>query len=190
MTVSSIVRGSRGRLALALALVLVVCAGAGWANAATATAMGAVSVPAGGTAAPSEGVQASSPRATVLQAQALFHELGYPLGKDRSGELGVQTRGALSYFQHKYGLPVTGYPDARTLAKMEAVAASLRGSTGVAQAPPHDLVEKALGTNPPVLTIAVTLAAIVALLALAGRRRGAQDSAAAEEAILPVSDER
>lgn len=181
------------RRTAALALVAMACAGACAAAPTPAPAMGAASLPeAGGTAASGQSpapAAADAPRATVLEAQSLFHELGYPVGGDRRGELGVRTRGALSYFQHKYGLPVTGYPDARTLAEMQAVAASLRGSPNVAGSTPHDAVEGVLGANPPVLVIAVALAAIVALLALSARRRAAQDSAAAEDAIVPLSED-
>ncbi len=120
--------------------------------------------------------------------QRLFHELGYPLGTKPLGGLGVRTRGALYYFQRKYGLPVTGYPDARTIAEMQSVAASLRGSSAVAQAPPHDLVERVLGDDLPILTIAIALAAVLCLLALSARDRPAQeDSATAEDTIIAAS---
>jgi len=177
------------RLERVLALVLVLCAGAGWGTLAPARA--AVS---DGTATPQRppaSATAQPARATVLEAQALFHELGYPLGAERAGELGVRTRGALSYFQRKYGLTVTGYPDPQTLAEMQTVAASLHGGATVAKSQPRDIVEDVLGRNPPVLTIAVALAAIVALLALSGRRSGArQDSATAEDTIVAASEDR
>jgi hypothetical protein len=126
-------------------------------------------------------------RATIIKVQRLFHELGYPLGTKPLGGLGVRTRGALSYFQRKYGLPVTGYPDARTIAEMQSVAASLRGSSAVAQAPPHDLVERVLGDDLPILMIAIALAAVLCLLALSAKQRSPQDSAAAEETIAVAS---
>jgi hypothetical protein len=127
-------------------------------------------------------------RATIIEVQRLFHELGYPLGTKPLGGLGVRTRGALYYFQRKYGLPVTGYPDARTIAEMQSVAASLRGSSAVAQAPPHDLVERVLGDDLPILTIAIALAAVLCLLALSARDRPAQeDSATAEDTIIAAS---
>jgi peptidoglycan hydrolase-like protein with peptidoglycan-binding domain len=139
-----------------------------------APAMGAVARPA-----PS--------RATVLQVQRLFRQLGYPLGSLPLGGFGVRTRGAISYFQHKYGLPVTGYPDTRTLAAMRGVAASLHGASSAPPAPPHDAIERTLGNGLPVLTIAVALAAVLALLALSSRGGPDQDSASAEETLPAAS---
>jgi hypothetical protein len=106
--------------------------------------------------------------ATVLTVQRLFRELGYPLGRERSGTFGVRTKGALAYFQRKYGLPVTGYPDVRTVAQMEAVAASLRAPP--ARAPrQRDLIAELLG-GAPIMALALACALGLALLALAGRR--------------------
>ncbi len=111
-------------------------------------------------------------RAKVVEAQRLLHELGYPLGKERTGRLGVRTRGALSYFQRKYRLPITGYPSVATLARMRAVAASLRPRPRprAPQAAPRDLVERFLGSDAPILTVGVALAVLLALLALSARR--------------------
>ena len=127
----------------------------------------------------------------MLQAQRLFRLLGYPLGGDRPGELGVGTKGALEYFQRKYGLSVSGYPNKPTLVLMSAVEASLRTGTDSAPAPsalvpavaaplrggpssprdqPRDLIERLLGDDLPYLTIAIGLAALLALLALSTRR--------------------
>ncbi len=126
-------------------------------------------------------VPQSAPRATVLESQRLLNELGYPLGKLPLGGLGVRTRGAISYFQRKYALPVTGYPDAVTLVAMRSVAKALRAAPATEQAAPHDLVERTLGDGAPILTIAVVLAAVLGLLALSARRRSAQDSPTAED---------
>jgi Putative peptidoglycan binding domain len=112
------------------------------------------------------------PRAEVLQVQGLFHVLGYPLGHERAGELGVHTRGAVSYFQHKYGLPVTGYPDPRTIAEMHAVAASLRAAPASAPGPRRDLVSRLL-PGVPVLALGLTCALGLVLLALATTRKPA-----------------
>lgn len=128
-------------------------------------------------------------RATIIEAQRLFYELGYPLGTAAPGGLGVRTRGALSYFQRKYGLPITGHPDARTIAKMRAVAVSLRGRSAVAQAPPRDLVERILGDGVPIFAIGIALAIVLALLALSTQRDSAQDSAATEDTIVVTSEE-
>jgi peptidoglycan hydrolase-like protein with peptidoglycan-binding domain len=125
-------------------------------------------------------------RATVLEVQHLFQQLGYPLGDKPLGGLGVRTRGAISYFQRKYGLPVTGYPNARTITKMQAVAASLRSNHGVKEAPPHDLVERVLGDHLPIFTIAIAIAVVLALLALSARQGSPQDSTITEDAI-PVA---
>lgn len=111
----------------------------------------------------------------MIEAQRLFGQLGYPLGSMPLGGLGPRTKGALRYFQNKYGLPVTGLPDARTLLLMHKVAASLRMPTpGVTHAAKrHDAVEGLLGDHVPILAIAVCLAAVLALLALTGRQRAA-----------------
>jgi peptidoglycan hydrolase-like protein with peptidoglycan-binding domain len=109
-------------------------------------------------------------RAKVVEVQRLLHELGYPLGKERTGHLGVRTRGALTYFQRKYRLPITGYPSVATLARMRAVAASLRPRPRAPQAAPRDLVERFLGSDAPILTVGVALAVLLALLALSARR--------------------
>jgi peptidoglycan hydrolase-like protein with peptidoglycan-binding domain len=119
-------------------------------------------------------------RAKVLEVQHLFRRLGYPLGGKALGGLGPRTKGALSYFQRKYGLPVTGRPDARTLRLMRTVAASLNGgaagagsASAAAKAQPSDLVEELLGEHLPLLGVAVGLAALLALLALSARERPA-----------------
>jgi hypothetical protein len=110
-------------------------------------------------------------RATVLSVQRLFHVLGYPLGRERAGKFGVRTRGALSYFQRKYGLPVTGHPDARTVAEMEAVAASLTPAPASARPPPpRDLIDRLMG-GVPIMGLGLVCALGLALLALATRRR-------------------
>jgi hypothetical protein len=129
------------------------------------------------------------PRATVLKVQLLFGELGYPLGRERAGHFGVRTRGALTYFQRKYGLPVTGYPDRRTVLAMQSLASSLRGAAA-AQAPPHDIVERSVGDHVPILTIAVALACVLALLALVAQRRShsSQDSASADDTTSVSAD--
>jgi Putative peptidoglycan binding domain len=111
-----------------------------------------------------------SPR-TVLAVRRIFHVLGYPLGRECCGRLGVDTRGALSYFQHKYGLPVTGYPDARTVAEMRAVAASLRAAPA-GGVPQRDLVDRLLG-GVPILPLGLACALGLSLLALSARRRDA-----------------
>jgi hypothetical protein len=110
------------------------------------------------------------PQATVLSVQRLFHVLGYPLRRERGGTFGVRTRGALSYFQRKYGLPITGYPDARTVAEMRAVAASLTAAPTGAPARKRDLVDRLLGGT-PIMGLGLVCALGLALLALAGRRR-------------------
>jgi peptidoglycan hydrolase-like protein with peptidoglycan-binding domain len=111
-----------------------------------------------------------SSSATVREAQQLFRVLGYPVRRERPGVLGTDTRGALSYFQRKYRLPVNGKPTAATLAKMRAVASALRASgRPSASAQPHDLVEDVLGNGVPILAIAVALAAILGALALSAR---------------------
>jgi hypothetical protein len=109
---------------------------------------------------------------TVREAQQLFRVLGYPVRRERPGVLGTDTRGALSYFQRKYRLPVDGKPTAATLAKMRAVASALRASgRPSASAQPHDLVEDVLGNGVPILAIAIALAAILGALALSARER-------------------
>jgi peptidoglycan hydrolase-like protein with peptidoglycan-binding domain len=135
-------------------------------------------------------VPQSAPRATVLEVQHLLGELGYPLGKLPLGGLGVRTKGAISYFQRKYALPVTGYPDPMTIVAMRSVAASLRAAPATDQAPPHDLVERTLGEGAPILTIAIVLAGVLALLALSTRRRSAQDSPIAEDTVPAASGDR
>jgi peptidoglycan hydrolase-like protein with peptidoglycan-binding domain len=115
-------------------------------------------------------------RATVIEAQRLFGQLGYPLGSRPPGGFGPRTKGALRYFQHKYGLPVTGLPDGRTLLLMRTVAASLRGpaaSSVAHSSQPHDAVEGILGGDLPILAIAVCLAALLGVLALTSRERPA-----------------
>jgi peptidoglycan hydrolase-like protein with peptidoglycan-binding domain len=112
-------------------------------------------------------------RTTVLEVQHLFVKLGYPLGTKSFGGFGPRTKGALSYFQRKYKLPVTGLPDKRTLALMRSVAASLTGPGAHAQqqAPPKDLVDRVFGDRLPLLALAVALAAVLGLLALNARQR-------------------
>lgn len=115
---------------------------------------------------------ATPSKATVLEVQRLFIKLGYPLGPKALGGFGPRTKGALSYFQRKYGLPVTGLADPRTIALMRKVAASLSaGTAGGSQAPPKDLVERVFGDHLPLLGLAVGLAALLALLALSARQR-------------------
>jgi peptidoglycan hydrolase-like protein with peptidoglycan-binding domain len=108
-------------------------------------------------------------RSTVLTVQSLFHMLGYPLGREPRGDFGTRTRGALDYFQRKYRLPITGYPDARTVSEMRTVAFSLLSRPGSSLPPPQDLVTRLLG-NLPVFPIAVALALLLCALALSGRR--------------------
>ncbi len=133
---------------------------------------------------------ATPARATVVEAQRLLGELGYPIGDLPRGGLGVRTRGAISYFQRKYGLPVDGLPDPWTLAAMRGVVASLRGVAAPAQSQPHDLVERTIGDGVPVLTVAVALAVVLALLALLGpRRRRRQDSAKTDDTLPAGSGE-
>jgi len=90
------------------------------------------------------------------------------------GGLGVRTQGALSYFQRKYHLPVTGYPDARTVARMRAVVASLtaRPARDPASAR-RDLVDRIL-PGVPILPLGIALALALALLALAVDRKAAE----------------
>ena len=110
-------------------------------------------------------------RETVVTVQRLFHVLGYPLGRERTGTLGVHTKGALSYFQRKYRLPVTGYPNERTVAEMQAVAASLTAAPAGARAQ-RDLVDKLLG-GVPIVPLGLACALGLSLLALTARRRDA-----------------
>jgi hypothetical protein len=110
--------------------------------------------------------------ATVLAVQRLFHVLGYPLGRERGGRLGVRTRGALSYFQRKYGLPITGYPDGRTVMKMRAVAASLTAAPASERPLSRDLIDRLLG-GVPLMALGLACALGLALLALAARRSDA-----------------
>jgi peptidoglycan hydrolase-like protein with peptidoglycan-binding domain len=126
--------------------------------------------------APRRPAASATPKApsktTVLEVQHLFTKLGYPLGSKALGGFGPRTKGALSYFQRKYGLPITGLPDPKTVALMRRVAASLSGASGHgAQAPPKDLVDRIFGDHLPLLALAVALAAILALLALNTRQR-------------------
>ncbi|HEV3046457.1 MAG TPA: peptidoglycan-binding domain-containing protein [Solirubrobacteraceae bacterium] len=156
---------ARARLGALAALVVLVLA---LAPAGIASARLAEGVSPRTTAAQAAAVA----RLAVREAQLLFRQLGYPLGRERAGVLGTDTRGALSYFQRKYGLRIDGRPTAATLAKMRAVAASLRGAgAGATGAPPHDLVEDALGDGVPILGIAIGLALIVCALALSARER-------------------
>jgi hypothetical protein len=173
-------RRARAALLAALALgVAGVCAAPGAPPAAAATT----------SAAASAEQPRTPPRATVVKVQLLFGVLGYPLGGEPSGRFGARTRGALSYFQRKYGLPVTGYPDARTVLAMESVASSLRGAAA-AQAPPHDIVERTVGNGVPILPIAIALACLLALVALIAQRRSraAQDLATAAEETSVSAD--
>jgi cellulose synthase (UDP-forming) len=110
-------------------------------------------------------------RATMVTVQRLFHVLGYPLDGERVGTFGVHTKGALSYFQRKYRLPVTGYPDERTVAEMQAVAASLTAAPAGARAQ-RDLVDRLLG-GVPIVPLGLACAAGLSLLALTARRRDA-----------------
>jgi peptidoglycan hydrolase-like protein with peptidoglycan-binding domain len=125
----------------------------------------------------------------VLETQRLLVALGYPLGTLPLGGLGPRTRGAIEYFQRKYGLPVTGRPDPWTIAAMKGVVASLRGVGATPQSQPHDLVEETIGDGVPILTIAVVLALVLALLALSSRRGRGQDSAATEDTGPAASGE-
>ncbi len=107
--------------------------------------------------------------------QRLFGVLGYPLGHMPLGGLGVRTRGALSYFQRKYHLPVTGYPDARTIARMRAVAASLSARpTRAPESARRDLVDRLL-PDVPILPLGIALALALAVLALAVDRKAAPE---------------
>lgn len=129
-----------------------------------------------GTVTPAAGAGGGAPsRATVIEVQRLFAELGYPLGNMPLGGLGPRTAGALRYFQRKYGLPVTGRADPQTIRDMRSVAESLRGptSTPAKASRPHDAVEGVLGQHTPILAIAVALAALLALLALRAREQPA-----------------
>jgi len=151
---------------LALLAAASLCAGIS-ASPATAARPGGAIRPAAGAGEPS--------RATVIEVQRLFAELGYPLGGEPLGGLGPRTAGALRYFQRKYHLPVTGRADPRTIRDMRSVAESLRGPAGTPAkaSQPHDAVEGVLGQHTPILAIAVSLAALLALLALRARERPA-----------------
>ena len=72
---------------------------------------------------------------------------------------------------------------------MKGVVASLRGIGASPQSQPHDLVEETIGDGVPILTIAVVLALVLAVLALGSRRGGAQDSATNEETGTAASRE-
>jgi cellulose synthase (UDP-forming) len=110
-------------------------------------------------------------RGTVVTVQRLFHVLGYPLDGERVGAFGVHTKGALSYFQRKYRLPVTSYPDERTVAEMQAVAASLTAAPAGTRAQ-RDLLDKLLG-GVPIVPLGLACALGLSLLALTARRRDA-----------------
>ena len=83
----------------------------------------------------------------------------------------MHTKGALSYFQRKYRLPVTGYPDERTVAEMQAVAASLTAAPAGARAQ-RDLIDRLLG-GVPIVPLGLACATGLSLLALTARRRDA-----------------
>ena len=116
----------------------------------------------------------------MLEVQHLFQQLGYPLGAKALGGFGPRTKGAIRFFQHKYGLPVTGLPDPKTVLLMRTIAASLRGETSgghpaaASKPAPHDLVEELFGDRLPLLALAVGLAALLAGLALSSRQRPAR----------------
>ena len=153
---------------LALLAAASLCAAVSASPAAAARPTPTITSPAGaGAGAPS--------RATVIEVQRLFGELGYPLGGEPLGGLGPRTAGALRYFQRKYGLPVTGRADPRTIRDMRSVAESLRRPPSIPAkaSQPHDAVEAVLGQHTPILAIAVSLAALLALLALRARERPA-----------------
>jgi hypothetical protein len=118
--------------------------------------------------------------ATVLEVQRLFGILGYPLGKERNGVYGFEMKGALHYFQTTHGLPATGYPDAKTLTRMRHAATVLRKEVGPGISAASDVVERALGRNPPVLPVAIGLALLLALLAVGAVRLGPQRSRSSE----------
>jgi hypothetical protein len=151
-----------------------------------------------------------APKRTVRLAQRLFRTLGYPLGRDRPGELGVGTKGALRFFQQKYGLRVSGYPTAQTLARMAAVEASLHAASGAApaavalapalavptrrgpyskQAPPRDLIEGLPGGDLPLLGIAIVLASLLAVLALSARGASGYRLTKARDSVAGASEE-
>lgn len=164
------------RLKIATLPALLACLALLPASAAALPAAGAgtAAAPGAGTSAASSA--ATPPRWEVLEVQRLFRVLGYPLGDLPLGGFGPRTQGALRYFQHKYGLPVTGLPDPRTLGLMRSVAATLRGPGGhggAASAAPHDLVEDVLGQGVPILALAVACAALLGLLAISARERPA-----------------
>ncbi len=182
----------RARISILLALLGSVLAVApAWAAGGTDTAEAASAAGGTGTAevaaAPASArggadpaeVAAAPSRAKVLEVQHLFQRLGYPLGTLPLGGFGPRTQGALRYFQHKFALPVTGRPDARTLQMMRRVADSLRGAGASGHGPnssvaaPHDLVEEMLGNGLPILGLAVVFAALLGLLAVSARERPA-----------------
>ncbi|HEX4466837.1 MAG TPA: peptidoglycan-binding domain-containing protein [Solirubrobacteraceae bacterium] len=148
-------------------------------------ALTALAAPSTAYAAPTK--QAPVSKATVVEVQALFGELGYPIADEHAGVLDSGTKGALSYFQHKYNLPETGQPDAPTLIMMKAVAAQLKGEKhhSAPYKAPQDLVERTLGKNPPVLQFAIALTGLLALLAFASGRRFSYDSK--DETMPPAS---
>jgi peptidoglycan hydrolase-like protein with peptidoglycan-binding domain len=160
--------------------------------------LSALALVAAGASTASAARRERASKQTVLRAQRLFRELHYPLGRDRPGDLGVGTRGALEYFQRKYGLSASGYPNATTLTLMEGVEASLRAPSSSAPGPtapisaiavpsgrasypasaqPRDLVERLLGEHLPLLAIAIALASLLSLLALSARRASGYRSA-------------
>jgi hypothetical protein len=151
-----------------------------------------------------------APKRTVQLAQRLFRTLGYPLGRDRPGELGVGTTGALRFFQRKYGLRVSGYPTTQTLARMAAVEASLHAASGAAppavalapalavpahrgsyskQAPPRDLIEGLPGGDLPFLGIAIVLACLLAGLALSARGASGYRLTKARDSVAGASED-
>jgi peptidoglycan hydrolase-like protein with peptidoglycan-binding domain len=129
--------------------------------------LGSAGAVGSGPAQGGSGLRQPSP-GTVLAIQRLFAVLGYPLGRERSGTFGVGTKGALSYFQRKYGLPITGYPDPRTVERMQTVAAALSVAPAGSSAPPRDLIDRLLG-GVPIMGLGLACALGLALLALTAR---------------------
>jgi peptidoglycan hydrolase-like protein with peptidoglycan-binding domain len=169
-------RGSRARVAARRRRVAALRGGLALLALGTVLAAAGPATTAAVQAQPQPGGAGAPSRATVIEAQRLFEQLGYPLGPMALGGFGPRTRGALRYFQHKYGLPVTGLPDPHTLLVMGTVAASLKGpsaSSAAHASPPHDAVEGVLGGDVPILAIAVCLAALLGVLALTARHRPA-----------------
>ena len=85
-------------------------------------------------------------RATVLEAQTLFHELGYPLGTSAPGGFGAHARAGRS--RTSSASTRCRSPATRTLARCcgcRSSPASLRGRRRREPAPPHDVVERTLG---------------------------------------------